>query len=67
MSVNRVPANWRKSSYSQQETACVEVALVIDQAVGVRDSKNRSGGHLTMNGPEWTAFLAAVKDGRLNS
>jgi uncharacterized protein DUF397 len=51
--------NWRKSSYSAQETDCVE--LRPDGAV--RDSKNPDGPFLTM---DLRATLAAVKDGRFD-
>ncbi|MQA12318.1 MAG: DUF397 domain-containing protein, partial [Pseudonocardiaceae bacterium] len=33
---------------------------------GVRDTKNRTAGHLTVPAVEWTAFLGAVKSGKLD-
>jgi len=58
--VHRVPDNWRKSSYSQQETACVEVANTLDW---VRDSKNPVGPTLRV---DVQAFLDAVKAGQFD-
>lgn len=49
-------ALWRKSSFSGTETNCVEVAW----AVGVRDSKNPDGGHLTI--PD-TALHQLIRSG----
>jgi hypothetical protein len=44
---------WRKSSFSGQELNCVEVAF----GVGVRDSKNPTGGHLPVNTVAYQALL----------
>ena len=52
---------WRKSSYSGGGNNCVEVAQAA--AVGVRDSKNPEGGHLTFTARTWNAFIADVKRG----
>lgn len=50
---------WRKSSRSNQETACVEIAHSLDR---VRDSKNPTGPTLTVDVP---GLLANLKAGRL--
>ncbi|MER5353810.1 DUF397 domain-containing protein [Kitasatospora sp. NPDC002551] len=48
---------WFKSSYSGNEgTACVEVAETA-HAVLVRDSKDKSGPHLTFTPDSWQAFI----------
>ncbi|PKW14024.1 DUF397 domain-containing protein [Saccharopolyspora spinosa] len=52
--------NWRKSSYSGEESDCVEVGISPD-LVGVRDTKDRDGGTLVFGQPTWGRFLAAVK------
>ncbi|MDP9643581.1 hypothetical protein J2S53_003526 [Actinopolyspora lacussalsi] len=58
-----MPANWRKSSRSGQRTSCVEVGRVADGAA-VRDTKDRSAGHFTTTGTQWTAFIEALKNER---
>ncbi|MGH3096481.1 MAG: DUF397 domain-containing protein [Streptosporangiales bacterium] len=48
--------SWRKSSYSQQQTACVELPHTLD---AVRDSKN--GDVLQLNGRAVIGLLVAAK------
>ncbi|GAB3214076.1 DUF397 domain-containing protein [Marinactinospora endophytica] len=56
---------FRKSSYSGGGTQnCVEVAD-LPGAAAVRDSQNPDLGHLVFPATEMTAFLDAVKTGRL--
>ncbi|MBW4704329.1 MULTISPECIES: DUF397 domain-containing protein [unclassified Micromonospora] len=50
-------ATWRKSTRSGSDTDCVEVAAVA-HAVGVRDSKDRSGPVLAFDRSAWSAFVA---------
>ncbi|MGQ0840731.1 DUF397 domain-containing protein [Actinokineospora sp.] len=57
--------HWRKSSYSADETVCVEIALVVGSPeVGVRDSKNPGGGHLHIPAPAWLALTGTLPRGR---
>ena len=46
---------WRKSSRSNAQANCVEVALA-SGAVAVRDSKNTGGPVLIFPAAGWTAF-----------
>ena len=50
-----VPHRWRKSSYSGEEGACVELAHALDT---VRDSKNPGGPMLTVDVRQ---LLAAIR------
>ncbi|MCX4756987.1 DUF397 domain-containing protein [Kitasatospora purpeofusca] len=52
---------WRKSTHSGDEGgACVEVAGTT-AAVLVRDSKDKSGPHLTFTPAAWEAFVAYAR------
>ncbi|MFF3066867.1 DUF397 domain-containing protein [Kitasatospora sp. NPDC057936] len=52
-----VEVAWRKSTYSGNEDAnCVEVAETTT-AVLVRDSKDKTGPHLTISPTAWQAFV----------
>ena len=51
---------WIKSSYSTSSQGCVEVALT-SAAVGVRDTKDRSGGTLVFDRSRWASFLRSIK------
>jgi uncharacterized protein DUF397 len=50
---------WRKSSYSGGQSDCVEVKL--DQAVGIRDTKARDHGQLTVSRTAWAAAVTALQ------
>jgi hypothetical protein len=63
-SADLVGARWRKSSYSNTEAECVEVAFLDGGRVGVRDSKDRGAGPALVFTPaEWSAFVRGVTDG----
>jgi hypothetical protein len=48
---------FRKSSYSGQENACVEVADTAGRGRVVRDSKRPGGPLLVVSGASWRAFV----------
>ncbi|WP_326560129.1 DUF397 domain-containing protein [Micromonospora sp. NBC_01796] len=52
-------AEWRKSTRSQTNGQCVEVADLRD-VVGVRDSKDANGPVLTISRASWTAFVGGL-------
>lgn len=58
-------ATWRKSARSGNNGNCVEVAIT-ENAVGVRDTKNREGGILVFTPDEWRAFVGGVRDGEFD-
>lgn len=51
---------FRKSSYSANESACVEVADLPGTSA-VRDTMNRSRGHLEFPSGEWAAFVRTLE------
>ena len=63
--LNLAGAAWYKSSRSSGNGNCVEVA-VLDEAVAVRDSKDRSGPVLIFTSAEWDAFMSGAKEGEFD-
>lgn len=55
---------WRKSSYSgsANDDVCVELGrLAPGLGIGVRDSKNPDGGHLTLTTAEFAGLVSLLK------
>lgn len=59
-----VPADrlWFKSSYSNGQGECVEVAIS-GERVAARDSKDPAGPALVFGAEAWTAFVHGVAHG----
>jgi hypothetical protein len=52
--------DWRKTSYSNGEGACVETASGAG-TVAVRDTTDRDGGTLTFGTAAWERFTASLR------
>ncbi|MGW4483699.1 DUF397 domain-containing protein [Amycolatopsis sp. NPDC004368] len=52
---------WRNSSYTTNDSNCVEVTATSPVEIGIRDTKDRAGGHLTVSPTAWTAFLSSAR------
>jgi hypothetical protein len=57
---------WRKSSRTQNNGQCVELADLSDR-VAVRDSKDPSGPVLLFGSADWSTFLGSIKRGELDA
>ncbi|MFF8913668.1 DUF397 domain-containing protein [Streptomyces sp. NPDC015032] len=57
-------AEWFKSSHSNGNGNCVEVAH-LDDVVAVRDSKQQAGPVLTCASEGWQTFIGSMAEGAL--
>jgi hypothetical protein len=57
---------WRKSSFSSIDGACVEARVAGDGDIEVRNSRVQDGPWLTYTTGEWAAFLAGAKAGEFD-
>jgi hypothetical protein len=58
MSAEQSESTWRKSSFSGNDTNCVEIGRG-SEVVGVRDTKDPHGGTLLIARDAFAAFLRA--------
>jgi hypothetical protein len=66
MNTGTIPATtWRKSSHSNGQANCVEVAVQAP-GVAVRDSKDQTGPVLRFAVAEWQRFLEDVRNGQID-
>ncbi|MFF9640047.1 DUF397 domain-containing protein [Kitasatospora aureofaciens] len=56
-------ANWRKSTYSNGQGDCIEIADGLTDTVPVRDSKDPHGPALGFSPAAWRAFVAGIRAG----
>ncbi|MBF6334122.1 DUF397 domain-containing protein [Nocardia transvalensis] len=66
MSIDLSRAAWFKSSRSNPDRACVEIAHLDGGMVGVRDSKNPTGPALVFTPAEWDTFTSGVTSGKFD-
>ena len=62
-SASALDLDWVKSSFSGNNSNCVEVATLPDGRLAVRDSKNEHGPALCFGSQGWDAFVAGVRAG----
>jgi hypothetical protein len=55
-------AVWRKSSYSNGQANCVEVAYNLPGVVAIRDSKDLAGGAFMVSPKVWRMFIQTIAD-----
>ncbi|MFG2908701.1 DUF397 domain-containing protein [Kitasatospora sp. NPDC048286] len=63
MQLDLTGAGWRKSTYSNGQGGCVEVADGYPGVMPVRDSKDPKGPALVFPLDGWESFVAAVRSG----
>lgn len=52
---------WRKSTYSERATDCVEISAEVSGWVGVRDSKlGQNSPILAVSAARWRAFVRGI-------
>jgi hypothetical protein len=57
---------WKKSEYSNPNGECVEVAVLRNGEIAIRNSRYPSGPVLVYTRAEIAAFLAGAKDGEFD-
>ena len=54
-------STWRKSSRSEADGACVEIAHLSGDVIGVRDSKAPMAGHVVISRRALAGLIAEIK------
>jgi len=57
---------WKKSEYSNPNGECVEVAVLPNGEIAIRNSRYPTGPALVYTRAEIAAFLAGAKDGEFD-
>ncbi|QNE77219.1 DUF397 domain-containing protein [Streptomyces finlayi] len=60
--VDPTEASWVKSSYSNAQSSCVEIATVGGGIVPVRDSKSALGPVIVLGDRAWGAFVSGISE-----
>jgi hypothetical protein len=55
---------WRKSSFSGTTGDCVEVAVLNNSYIGVRDSKATAAAYLRVRPDVWSTFIKDLQSAR---
>lgn len=58
--------SWKKSTKSQGNSNCVELAEIGKNVVAIRDSKNKNGPALTFSRTDTADFISYIKSGGLD-
>jgi hypothetical protein len=67
MNAELTRATWRKSTHSQGNGDCVEVATLSGRRIAIRDSRDAAGPALVVPAEDWRAFLARAPRFRGNA
>ena len=61
-----IASAWRKSTVSNPSGNCVELAVLTDGGIVVRNSRSPGGPHITYTRAEIAAFVSGVRAGEFD-